>query len=361
MNNLKTFKKHVYSSLILILSCLFLSGCAPISGYSSWRQDPDNWNDYATYNKIVNGVPYTTTENESDASDTADLISDDPVANHSDASNSGESLSTGCDVYFLDVGQGACTLFVFDNSVLIIDGGDRDTSSYVVSYLQKTLSLPKIDAMIATHYDSDHISGLIGCLTAYKGYIGTVFDPHVESDTQTYKSYIGAVDQSGAQRIHPQAGDKYSIDSAIIEFIGPVSYTYDDDNNNSLVTKFIYGDTSFLIPGDAELDSINDMLRSDFKADLDSDVYLFSHHGSAGAFSSDFLGAISPSYTVIQCGRNNSYGHPHKEIMQYLHDTGIPFYRTDLQNEIVCHSDGKNITFDLNPSTDYRNGTALSE
>ena len=124
-------------------------------------------------------------------------------------------------------------------------------------------------------------------------------------------------------------------------FIGPVE-EYSDTNDNSLVLRLTYGDKSFLFTGDMEREAENDLLDSGVK--LSSDVLKVGHHGSSTSTSYRFLYEVSPEIAVISCGEDNSYGHPHEEVLSRLSDADVTVYRTDLDGSVVLFCDGMKVT-----------------
>src|SRR5690606_13886127 len=114
--------------------------------------------------------------------------------------------------------------------------------------------------------------------------------------------------------------------------------SYNSTNDYSVVVKLINGYNSFLFTGDAEELSEKEMLKNN-KDLLKSDVLKVGHHGSVTSTSKDFLDAVNPSVAVVFSETGNSYGHPHKEIIQRLNEKKIDIVRTDLQGTIVMKSD----------------------
>ena len=129
---------------------------------------------------------------------------------------------------------------------------------------------------------------------------------------------------------------------------------WDDVNNYSAVIRLSYGETSFLFTGDAEADSEELILDAGY--DLSADVLKVGHHGSSTSTSEPFLAAVDPRWAVISCGKDNSYGHPHRETRQLLGDwPGLTVYRTDQDGTILAQSDGEQITFETGlPSVEER-------
>lgn len=254
-------------------------------------------------------------------------------------------------VHFLDVGQGNSVLVECDGRYMLVDGGDYDYSSYVVAYL-KNQGVETLDYMVVSHYDSDHLSGCVGALRAFD--VETVICPDYEADTKTYYTFADDLEKYDVDYIHPEVGDVYDFASAEFTIVCPEECDYSDENDNSVGIRLTFGQNSFLICGDAGEESEEDMVESGVY--LQSDVYMAGHHGSAGSSTYDFLQAVQPEVVVISAGFDNSYGHPAKATMNRLKNTGAEIYRTDLQGELIAVCDGINITWNVEPSNDFRCG-----
>lgn len=243
-------------------------------------------------------------------------------------------------VQYIDVGQGNSVLLQTDGHSMLIDGGDRSHSSKVVSYLKKQ-GIETLDYVIATHYDADHLSGLVGVLNQFS--IETVFDPDYKTDTKIFASYIKMKQEKNIKSIHPTPGEQYTLGDGTFTILAPNSSHYSDVNDYSIAILFQYGKNKFIFAGDAGIESEYEILENGI--DVSCDVYLASHHGSQTATSEGFLKAMSPSCAVISVGKDNSYGHPHKEIIQQFKETSIPVYRTDQLGTITAVSNGTSIDF----------------
>lgn len=254
------------------------------------------------------------------------------------------------EVHFLDVDQGLCILVKLGDEVLIYDGGERDTSSQVVAYV-KDLGITEIDYMISSHYDSDHVSGLIGCLNAFD--VKNVIGSNYEHNSKLYGSFIDAVKAEGLEMQYPEVGTEYSFGEAVITILSPEEISK-DSNANSVAIKLTYGESDFIFTGDADYGSERDMVASGI--DIDCEVLSVGHHGSASSSSSIFLENTTPEYVVISCGKGNSYGHPHEEVMELLENMEIDVFRNDVQGTVVATTDGKSITWSQEPCNDYSDG-----
>lgn len=247
-------------------------------------------------------------------------------------------------VHFIDVGQGLAILAQAGDDVLVYDGGNSDAASYFVSYLQQE-GVTDIDYMIASHYDADHLNGLVGALHAFD--TDTIIAPDYEHNSKLYTSFYNTVSEQGKEVTYPEVGDAYEFGEGSFTILGPTEIR-DDSNNNSVVVRLDYGDTSFLFTGDAEAKEEKDIIAAN--EDLDCDVLSVGHHGSASSTSWDFLEQVLPEYAVISCGVNNSYGHPDPDTIEKLDSVEAQIFRTDLQGNIIAISDGETISWNTEPS-----------
>ena len=249
------------------------------------------------------------------------------------------SSSSSFEVYFLDVGQADSALVLCDGHAMLIDGGNAEDSRLVYTFL-KNHQVDYLDYIVCTHAHEDHVGGLAGALN-YAA-VGTACCPVTAYDSRAFESFVKYLDQQGVSITVPRAGDTFSLGSARAQIVGPVRPS-DDPNNTSIVLRLVYGGTSFLFTGDAEREEEQDILEAGYT--LDSTVLKVGHHGSANSTTYPFLREIMPEYAVISVGAGNSYGHPTEAALSRLRDAGVTVYRTDLQGEIHCISDGKTVTF----------------
>ena len=243
----------------------------------------------------------------------------------------------GLYVHYIDVGQGDSELVCCNGEYMLIDAGEPDASDAVLEYLD-ALGIDKLDYLVCTHGHSDHCGGLDAVVESLE--VETVFTSPYAGDSPSYEIFTDAVYDAGLELTVPVLGESYRLGEASFSFIGPLE-DYDNLNDDSLVMRLEYGDTSFLFTGDmtskAEKDLIND------GADLRCDVLKVGHHGSSGSSCYQFLYEAQPGIGVISCEKGNSYGHPHEETLSRLNDAGVTVYRTDLEGSIVIFSDGMKV------------------
>ena len=145
----------------------------------------------------------------------------------------------------------------------------------------------------------------------------------------------------------PSPGDTFTLGEAEITVLGPLR-DYENNNENSIVLRVDYGETSFLFTGDMGITAEDELVESG--ARLDATVLKVGHHGSAGSTGYVFLREVMPDDAVISVGTDNSYGHPTEAALSRLRDADAQVFRTDLQGVIHAVSDGRNVTFETERS-----------
>ena len=260
-------------------------------------------------------------------------------------------------MHYIDVGQADCALLECDGKYMVIDGGNVEDSSLVVSYL-RNVGVEELEAVVCSHAHEDHVGGLAGSIrrnptNGEDGVMSAFPVKAVYSPTRTYSSncFDDFVYYAGQQDLTiqiPKPGDTFSLGSATVTILGPVD-SYSETNNTSIVLRVQYGNTRFLFTGDMETRAENDML--DMGMDVKADVLKVGHHGSSTSTGYRFLRAVAPKYGVISVGANNQYGHPDADPLSRLNDADVTVYRTDKLGHIVAVSDGTNITFSWGKTT----------
>lgn len=245
-------------------------------------------------------------------------------------------------VHFLDVGQGDCTVILCDGEAMVIDGGPANASSFVYSYIKNTLNLEHVDYVISTHPHLDHVYGLSAVLNAVP--VDLILTPVLKWDSKAFNSMLKFAEAQGAPLVVPTEGDMLQLGDAVITILHcwPEAIEYGRTNDSSIVTRIDYGETSFIITGDAE--DWSEYMMIDSGMNLKADVLRVSHHGSYTGSTSEFLKAVKPDYGVISVGKGNGYGHPHQEVLDRLLEVGAKVLRTDEQGTIIMESDGTTIT-----------------
>jgi len=253
-------------------------------------------------------------------------------------------------VAFFDVGQGD-SIFIEspDGKQVLIDGGKN---SQVLKQLSKVMPFydRSIDLVIMTHPDQDHIGGLVSVLENYK--VDYFLEPGVSSKNGVYSEIEKIVDEKKIKKVLARQGmdiqlcnlrkeDKEHFCKAHLQILFPTGdVSRFETNTASIVSKLVYKKNSFLFTGDSP-QSIEKYLVSVLGKQLNVDVLKLGHHGSRTSSSELFLGFTNPEYAVASVGKNNRYGHPHKEVLDLLKKLGISLLRTDEQGTIIFKSEGE--------------------
>ncbi len=157
-------------------------------------------------------------------------------------------------VWFLDVGQGDCTVVVCDGESMIIDGGPAGSSQFVYSFIRDKLELDHLDYMISTHPHEDHLAGLNAVLNAVS--VDLILSPVTEWDSRRFETFMTYAELQGAPVVVPSVGDTMKLGGADVTVLQcwpeSVQWRESDVNDMSIVVRIDYGETSFIVTGDAE-------------------------------------------------------------------------------------------------------------
>lgn len=244
-------------------------------------------------------------------------------------------------VHYIDVGQGDSILIEQGDMTMLIDAGEKNKGTVVTRYLD-SLNIDDIDYLIGTHPHSDHIGGMATVINSIS--VKNAIIPNKEHDTKTYEAFIDALIDKNVNTIPAAPGETYSLGEAKFTVLGPVKSNYKDLNDWSVVIKLTYGNKSFMFTGDAEKLAESDIISKGY--DLSADVLKIGHHGSTTSTSTAFLNKVSPTYAVISCAVENSYGHPHDETIDLLNSKNITLYGTYKNGTVIAICDGNTITFE---------------
>ena len=243
-------------------------------------------------------------------------------------------------VHYIDVGQADCILLELEDEFILIDGGNKADSQLVVSYLEQQ-GVTELEAVVCTHAHEDHVGGLPAVLAVYP--TKAVYAPTNTYSSKIFDSFMKYVDQQGLEVIIPAPGDELTLGEMELMVVGPVK-SYAETNDTSIVLLGEYGDTRFLFTGDMEVAAENDMMDYwDTQVDWNVDVLKVGHHGSSTSSGYRFVYEADPEYAIVSVGTDNTYGHPHEEILSRYADAEIPLFRTDELGHVIVTSDGSQI------------------
>lgn len=242
-------------------------------------------------------------------------------------------------VVFLDVGQGdAIFITTVTGKQVLIDGGafpdvDVAIGKYMNFYDRS------IDLVIATHPDLDHIGGLTTVLRRYT--VPVFLYSGLHSGISAYQQLVNILISSDTSIVTAKAGQVITLDEdTSLTVLSPYpNSSSTEPNEKSVVVQLVYGNTSMLLTGDASVFNEYDMV-SVYNKHLRSDILKLGHHGSKTSSSSWFIDTVNPQYAVVSAGCDNSFGHPHKEVITRLIQRNIIILNTCLQGDIIFESDG---------------------
>jgi competence protein ComEC len=255
------------------------------------------------------------------------------------------SLDGNLQVIFFDVGQGD-SIFIEtpQGHQILIDGGP---SKKILEKL--AMELPfwdrTLDLVILSHPEKDHLEGLNYVLRRYK--VENILWTGVLRETNVFREWQEALEKEKANEVIAKAEEEIKAGNVKIFILYPfqslAGKEYKNSNDTSIVANLVFGENSFLFTGDATKKTEQQLLAK--KLDIDSDVLKVGHHGSKTSTSKEFLKEVSPEIAVISCGRNNRYGHPHKEVLQNLRNFGIKILNTCQKGDIKIVSNGNDLIY----------------
>lgn len=249
-------------------------------------------------------------------------------------------------VSFLDVGQGDSIYIEAPNGKqILIDGG---ADAKVLSSLSSVMPFAdrSIDIVIATHPDLDHIGGLSYVLDRYK--VDLFIDNGQSSDSEVYENIKNKISKDNIKEISISNKKRIIIDpvkNIYLDIIFPINDIINKEETNefSIVSRLIYGESSFLFMGDATKYTENLISWNEEDGYLKSDVLKLGHHGSKGSTSEFWLEKVEPEFAIISAGKGNRYGHPNQEVLDLLNKFEIEYLETSKEGNVIFETDGDNL------------------
>jgi competence protein ComEC len=246
-------------------------------------------------------------------------------------------------VAFLDVGQGDAIYIQAPNGTQVLIDGGRDQA--VLRSLAPLHSVHdrSLDLVVATHFDADHIGGLIDVFARYA--VETVVTPDPQYEAPAATMFFEAMDNEGASHMIARRGQIFDLGmgphgSTTLTVLFPDRDTSAMESNAaSIIARLSYGEIDYFLSGDAPT-AIEEYIVSLEGKGLESEVLKLGHHGSDTSSSPQLLDTVRPLVAVVSAGKDNAYGHPHDEVLARLADRGIPHENTAERGSVVFVSDG---------------------
>ena len=253
--------------------------------------------------------------------------------------NTSDPVSGGeVQFHFIDVGQGDAALIRTEKGDILIDAGTNSSEDELKAYLDR-LGVTDIEYAVFTHPHEDHIGGADMILNTYN--VKNVILPDATSTSKTFERMMDAIEAERCGVIEATPDKTFKVGELTCTILAPISTSYTETNDYSVVIRADYGETSVLFTGDAETHSESEMLeRYRFKGLLDCDLLKVGHHGSDTSSSQAFLDAVSPVHAVISVGEGNTYDHPKQEILSRYEAMRITIHRTDKEGSVVFATTG---------------------
>ena len=236
--------------------------------------------------------------------------------------------------YFFDVDQGDATLLAGPDFTILVDAGRHDRAD-VVPYL-RAAGVEKIDLLIGTHPHADHIGQIPQVMAAFA--VSEVWMSGDSHNSRTFENALDAILDSDARYHEPRAGEVVQVGSARVEVLNPTTVN-GDFHAGCIAVRVVFGEVAFLLTGDVETPNEWRMIQTGYP--LQAQILKLGHHGSSTSSSSEFLGAVRPEVAIYSAGVDNSYGHPHAEVIQRVLDLGIRVYGTPQHGSIRVLTDGR--------------------
>lgn len=244
-------------------------------------------------------------------------------------------------VEFIDVEQADSILIKTpEGEYMLIDAGaDQGKDGTPVREALENEGVESLDVVVATHPHYDHIAEMDYVIENYD--IGAFYLPDTEGnyESSAYTKMLDDLEEYNVNCIYPDVPGEFYLGEVKCEILSPTDNESGSCNEYSLVIKMTYGENSFLFTGDAGSQSEYVMIDRGF--DLSADVLKVGHHGSAYSTTREFLDEVNPTYAVISCSSDNSYGHPSELTLSRLE--GVDTYITKDVGDIIFISDGENI------------------
>lgn len=261
---------------------------------------------------------------------------------------SNDAKGDSFEIDFINVGQGDAALIMCNGHNMLIDSGDTNHATQLGLYLQQEgKEISKLDYIFCTHADEDHIGGIETVLDICNSDVGDIYCCSARNNSYAFDKLENIVSSYGKKIKTPKIGKTFKLSSDVKIKVLAVDINTNSENDSSIVLMITYKDKhKFLMMGDAETETMLYLCDNYTDDELKCDVMKIAHHGSDNA-ATDYplLFKALPTYSIISVGANNKYNHPHEVVTNRLNIIGSTTYLTSEKGNIICVSDGENITF----------------
>lgn len=236
-------------------------------------------------------------------------------------------------IHFIDVGQGDATLLQSGDTYCLVDAGESDSQEALLAYLEEQ-GVEQLALVVMTHPHADHIGGMRAVLEQIpvEQVLLPVLDNAPYPTTRTFERVMETIEKKQIPTVVSEAGQTFSIGEGVLEVLLEGMET-DNYNNLSQVLYYKAPGLSAVLSGDAEADL--EQLALQNGAVKQAQIFKAAHHGSNTSNTWEFLQSIQPEWIVISCGKDNSYGHPHREPMERYQKLGAAIFRTDQDGSVI--------------------------
>ena len=297
---------------------------------------------------LTQPLPTTLSTTGSSGQQTAVQAPGESSQSDSGAPSTTAQASANVTIKFIDVGQGEAILIALPEKTMLIDAGPTGSAPKIAQVLQE-LGRNKIDYLVATHPDEDHIGGMADVISNTQ--IGTIYAPNKTNNTATYRKFLTAIQNNNLQITLAEAGTIIDqTDSYKLEILWPKKdANFPETNDYSIIIKLTVGNKTFLFTGDAPTNAILNSNPGHI------DVLKLSHHGSRTGTTEVLIHKLSPTYAVLSYAVDNSYGHPMQSVLNALHKHSVEVWGTGANGTITITCDGT--TIDISSE---KNGTVVA-
>jgi len=274
-------------------------------------------------------LPYVVAQGFTALPDTGHFL---PVATPSD---------TLLSVVFLDTGNGDAVVLQAGRSTWLIDAGPPGNGALRAPVVQQLMEcgIDTLSAVAFTHAHSDHTGGCIDALEVFD--CDLLIDPGIDFPSPVYEDLLQYVFDSGCGYSVLRGDDRWELSEEVTLEVVWLERGAGSANESSAVYRVSCGNFSLLITGDIEVESMMNMTFSQGAVT----VMKVPHHGSRSSLFFPWFRKAVPQFAVVCCGRQNPFGHPHRDVLEAWESLGSKILRTDTQGNIFLYTDGESITF----------------